>query len=111
MVVDAGVADALAAFGARQADVKLAREQAPEPAFEVYEENWDAVQVFSALSTQWRMSAFSGFGAARLVHTGLDYGAIEPVYRLIGIRRDRRAAIFQQIRVMEEAALDALLPE
>ncbi|MFM0192420.1 DUF1799 domain-containing protein [Paraburkholderia strydomiana] len=105
------MADALAAFGARSSDVNMAREQVPEPAFEVYEENWDAVQVFSALSTQWRMSAFSGFGAARLVHTGLDYAAIEPVYRLIGIRRDRRAAIFEQIRVMEEAALDALLPE
>ncbi|MFL9883117.1 DUF1799 domain-containing protein [Paraburkholderia agricolaris] len=110
-MVDAGVADALAAFGARHADVASARERAPEPAFEVYAENWDAVQVFSALSTQWRMAAFSGFGAARLVHTGLDYSAIEPVYRLIGIGRDRRAAIFQQIRVMEEAALDALLPE
>jgi hypothetical protein len=76
----------------------------------VYEENWDAVQVFSALSTQWRMSAFSGFGVARLVHTGIDYGAIEPVYRLLGIARASRAAIFQQLRVMEEAALDALQP-
>jgi hypothetical protein len=111
VVVDDGVADALSAFGAREIDVKQARELAPEPAFEVYDENWDAVQVFLALSTQWRISALSGFGAARMVHTGIDYGAIEPVYRLLDIPRGRRVAIFQQLRVMEGAALDALHPD
>jgi hypothetical protein len=101
--VDAGVAAALAAFGAR--------EQQAENDFEVYPENWRAVQVFLALSTQWRTVAISTMTKARIVHTGLDYAAIETVFRMMGVRPKRRAAIFQKLRVMEEAALDALLPE
>jgi hypothetical protein len=110
-VVDAGVAAALAAFGARQADVETARAQQADRDFEVYPENWKAVQVFLAMSTQWRTAAFSTMAGARLVHLGLDYNALEPVLRLLCIRQPkRRAAIFQKLRVMEEAALDALLP-
>ncbi|TCK96252.1 DUF1799 domain-containing protein [Paraburkholderia sp. BL9I2N2] len=109
--VDAGVAAALAAFGARPEDVERAREQQAENDFEVYPENWRAVQVFLALSTQWRTVAISTMTRARLIHTGLDYAAIEPVFRMMGIKPKRCAAIFQKLRVMEEAALDALLPE
>lgn len=109
--IDHGVATALAAFGAREHDVAVARERAAEPEFEVYPENWDAVQLFLALSTQWRAVAFGTMASARVLHTGLDYTAVESVARLTGIPRSRRAAVFQQIRVMEEAALDVLLSD
>jgi hypothetical protein len=109
--VDSGVAAALAAFGARPEDVARAREQQADTDFEVYPENWLAVQVFLALSTQWRAVGISTMTKARIVHTGLDYAVIEPVFRMMDIKPKRRAAIFQKLRVMEEAALDALLPE
>lgn len=109
--IDHGVATALAAFGARDRDVDAARERAVEPDFEVYPENWDAVQLFLALSTQWRAVAFGTLASARVLHTGLDYTAVESVARLTGIPRSRRAAVFQQLRVMEEAALDVLLSD
>ncbi|MFM0736813.1 DUF1799 domain-containing protein [Paraburkholderia xenovorans] len=109
--VDAGVAAALAAFGARSEDVERARKQQTEDDFDVYPENWPAVQVFLALSTQWRAVGISTMTKARIVHTGLDYAVIEPVFRMMGIKPKRRVAIFQKLRVMEEAALDALLPD
>ncbi|QNB12780.1 DUF1799 domain-containing protein [Paraburkholderia tropica] len=109
--MDDGVASALAAFGARTQDVDAARKQAAPAAFEVYAENWDAVQLFEALSTQWRAVAFGTMASARIVHMGLDYAAIEPVARLIGIGKRRRPAVFQQLRVMEDAALAVLLAE
>lgn len=46
-----------------------------------------------------------------MLHTGLDYSALEPVLRLLDVKRKRRAALFQQIRVMEEAALEVLLSD
>ncbi|MDQ7981350.1 DUF1799 domain-containing protein [Paraburkholderia sp. SARCC-3016] len=106
---DAGVADALAAFGARSSDVDDARARQREQDFGVYPENWKAVRVFLALSTQWRMVALSSLGGGHVLHTGLDYSAVEPTCRLMGIKPERRAAIFRKLRIMEEAALDALL--
>lgn len=67
--------------------------------------------MFLALSTQWRAVGISTMTKARIVNTGLDYAAIEPVFRMMGIKPKRRAAIFQKLRVMEEAVLDALLPD
>ena len=103
--------DALAAFGARPADLEVAALQSAETAFEVYPENWEAVRVFVAMTTQWRMTGIAGFGGASMLHTGLDYSALEPVFRMLGVKRRRRAALFQQIRVMEEAALEVLLAD
>jgi hypothetical protein len=77
----------------------------------VYAENWEAVQVFLAMQTQWRTAAFSGLGSARLMYVGLDYSAIDPVCRMLDVKRKRRAAIFQSLRIMENAVLDALQSE
>ncbi|MEX3951976.1 DUF1799 domain-containing protein [Paraburkholderia sp. EG287B] len=106
--IDDGVASALAAFGARQVDVDSARERARESDFEVYPDNWETVQVFLALGTQWRAIAVSTMASARVLQTGIDYGAIDPVFRLLGVARKRRAAVFEKLRVMEEAALDVM---
>jgi len=42
------------------------------------------------------------------VLTGLDYTAIAPVVKGLGIKRKRRPALFQDLRTMERAALQAL---
>jgi hypothetical protein len=108
--VDADVVAALEAFGARAVDLERAGELQAAGVCHVYPENWPAVQVFLALATQWRVVAMSTMTTARLIQTGLDYTAIEPVMRLFGVKPKRRAAIFQKVRAMEAAALDVLMP-
>lgn len=53
--------------------------------FEVWPENWPVLEVFSALSTQWRVIA----GIGGVIYQGLDYAAAESVLRLLKTR-DRR---------------------
>lgn len=74
----------------------------PGDTFEVWPENADAVDLFVALQTQWRVAA----GMSALVITGLDYAAVEAAMRMRGVK-DRRA-MFAAIRTMESAALPAL---
>jgi len=64
--------------------------------------NLEAVRVFWALSTQWRMVA--GMSIAR---TGLDYGALKPVLEMLAVPAARWPGVFDSIRVLETAALKA----
>jgi hypothetical protein len=67
---------------------------------EVWPDNWQAVNLFSRLGTQWRVG-FSG-------PTGLDYMA---VWTLIDRQRlDAEAAdeMFDCVQVMERAAMDVM---
>lgn len=66
-------------------------------AADIWPENLAAVNVFIALSTQWRV----GMSGA----TGLDYNAIPPVLRLVGIPRKEWADTFECVRVMEAEAM------
>jgi len=73
-----------------------------EDAFLVMPENWDGVRVFLALSRCWRVDGFNG------LHLGLDRPAIESTLRLMAIPADRHRDIFEDLRIMESAALPAL---
>ncbi|MBD3812717.1 MAG: DUF1799 domain-containing protein [Betaproteobacteria bacterium] len=68
--------------------------------FELWPENAEPFGVFIALQTQWRA------GAQGVV--GLDYSAIEPVLRLQQIDTARWPALFDDLRVMERAALKVI---
>lgn len=72
--------------------------------FEVFAENWTAVQAFLAMQTQWRVAVGMG-GAARI---GLDYAAIPAVFSGLAIPRGERGGIFAALRIMEAAALPEL---
>lgn len=72
--------------------------------FRVFEENWQAVGIFSVMATQWKLVA----GAADVLYMGLDYGSIEPVLRLEGVPAADWRQVFQDLRVMERAALPLL---
>jgi len=72
-----------------------------EPAFEVWRSNRRSVMAFLACETQWRIAV--GFGAA--IRLGIDYGSARPVFERRNGRVDRR--LFDDIRVMEQAALEA----
>lgn len=73
---------------------------------EVWEDNWPAVLAFLACQTQWRRE-FAGMSGV-LVWQGLDYPALISVIRLHGHRGQSALAIFEQVQVMEGAALAIL---
>jgi hypothetical protein len=41
---------------------------------------------------------------------GLDYSAVEPTLRLLGIPREEWSGLFTELRVMERAAVKAMRP-
>jgi hypothetical protein len=68
---------------------------------EVWPENWDAVQLFTALGTQWRVSIGGG-------PSGLDYAALMALMPLYGgPSRD----LLDRVRVMEAAVLTEIRKE
>lgn len=66
----------------------------------IWPDNLGAYNVFVSLLSQWRVGAAGA--------TGLDYTAIPVVFELLGIPKAERAAIFADIRVMEDAALEQM---
>jgi hypothetical protein len=67
---------------------------------EIWPENLDAYQVFTCMSTQWRV----GMSGA----TGLDYSALREVWQRLKIPQSARDDIFQDIRIMENEALKTM---
>ena len=68
-----------------------------EAPLDVWPCNWEAVQLFIAVSTQWRM----GFAGAY----GLDYSAVAAVMDMHGVKQRRRKKLLWQIRWMEREVL------
>ena len=65
--------------------------------FEVWEDNWQSVEMFLRLQTQWRV------GMNGLI--GLDYGAAEWLFRICGVEDQR--SLLEDLQVMEAAVLAA----
>ena len=71
-----------------------------EQEVEVFPENWQTVEVFLLVGTQWRTS-MSGV-------VGLDYNVL---FRLLDLEcqdQDRWKEVFEGVRVMESAAIAAM---
>lgn len=85
----AATAEELAVFGFSPEDY--------DETFEIWPDGWLSFLVMDAMSTQWR----TGAGGA----TGLDYGVLHGVMRLVGVPAKDRQTVFQDIRVMESEAL------
>lgn len=64
--------------------------------FAVLPENWPAVKLFRAVSSQWRVAA-SG------LPYGIDYAAMEACARSLSIGLS--PALFEHIQIMENAAV------
>lgn len=75
-----------------------------ETVFEVWPENWRAVQLFCRLETQWH---YAPLGLAGAMRTGLRYGALETLLRMASKDVEEQEKLFDQVQVMEHAALDA----
>lgn len=68
--------------------------------FGVWPENWPAVELFAAVSTQWRV----GMAGA----TGLDYAAVRAAMEMQGVPPADWPARFGEVRIMERAALEVM---
>jgi len=76
---------------------ELERAQASED-FEVFEENWPAVEMFLRLQTQWRVS-FGGL-------VGIDYTAAKWLFDVYSV--DDHKEMLEALMIMERSALSAL---
>jgi len=86
----------LAAFGLTVEDVAPAD-------VEIWPDTEPAVMVLVQMGTQWRV----GMGGP----VGLDYAALPVVLRMNGIPRTEWPTVFEDIRVMENAALKTMSEE
>ncbi|KQM23123.1 hypothetical protein ASE73_02550 [Sphingomonas sp. Leaf24] len=77
---------------------RAARRENRERGAEIGPDETDAVALFHALSSQWRVHPMGG-------RMGFEYAAIGPTAALMGI--EMTAATFADLRVMEGAALAA----
>ena len=85
--------------------VGAARSRPGDDDFEVLPENWDAVEVFTSLGTQWKKMVVSSLSGGGVFYEGLDYSAVESAIRMFGFKRKRHRALFSAVRVMEREAL------
>ena len=83
------------ALGATDEQIKKANIKATKNEFAVWEENWETLQMFLRMQTQWRIG-FSG-------PTGLDYAALEWLCKLYPV--EDPAFLFEGLQLMEAAAL------
>ena len=74
--------------------------EAPEH-FEVWEQNWPAVEIFLRCQTQWR-TTMAGV-------CGLDYSAVKWLFRLYEVKD--QPAVLEDLQVMEAAAIKILNKE
>lgn len=101
---------AAALYGSREKDKaglaalgfgdEIAESMLAETDIEIWPENWQAVMVFEALSTQWNL----GMGGP----IGLRYESLPTVLRAYGVSAADRPAVFQQVRLLERSALEAM---
>ena len=73
-------------------------EEVPNEDVLIWDCNWNAFTLFETLTTQWRTG---GMGSP----TGLDYSVIPATGKMLGFNKKEIAALFPDLRVMENEAL------
>lgn len=71
--------------------------------FGVWRENVESLRAFIRLRTRWVWVA-NGMGSA--MRTGLDYAGVIMALPLMGVKRNRLDAVFNDLQEMEWAALE-----
>lgn len=72
----------------------------------VWRDNWPALEWFLMAATQWRRSHLATPAGSATVYSGLDYGGALAALTLSG--REPSAGLFEDLRVMEYAAMQEL---
>ena len=93
-MIDEREAD-LRALGATEEQIRKAGIKPAGDEFIIWDENWEIVEMFLRMQTQWRMS-FAG-------PTGLDYAALDWLCRLYSVKDP--ATLLEGLQVMEVTAL------
>lgn len=93
------MAEDLAKLQAPPEALAAAAAGAPPETVEVLPECWQAVEAFLLCQTQWRLA---GMGSP----IGLDYAGVQAALHLNGVAATTE--LFQDLRVMEHAAVEAL---
>jgi ABC-type thiamine transport system substrate-binding protein len=70
----------------------------PDDDFDVWPDNWAAVEMFLRVQTQWR-TTMSGV-------LGLDYGVLAWVFKLYAVEDER--SMLEDLQIMEAAAMAVL---
>jgi len=85
-----------------QAEVASGSARGAPALFDVLRDNWPTVEMFLACQTQWEIHGFSGH------YLGLRYEGLESAVNLMEVKHDDRRALFEQLRLMELAALEII---
>ena len=72
----------------------------PDEEILVWPEHWAALELFTCMLTQWN----TGFNGA----TGLNYAVLPVVFELLEIKKEQQRERFDELRIMERAALEAM---
>lgn len=94
--------EAMRAFGTSDAAIAAASVRSSDHEFEVWPDNWSIFRTFLSLARQWRWLA-GGMGPP--IRLGLDYPAVESVFRLTGVKKRDRAETFAALQIMEDAVV------
>lgn len=90
------------AFGTSEVAIAAAVARQSDHEFEVWPENWPILATFLSLARQWRWVA-GGMGPP--IRLGLDYPAVESVFRLTGVKSKDRAETFAALQLMEDGVM------
>lgn len=74
------------------------------PTFAIWPENWDILEVFLAVTTQWR-KIIPPMGG-RILYDGLRYEGVEAHMRMADVYR--RKHVWSHLQQMERAAMEVL---
>jgi hypothetical protein len=69
----------------------------------VWRENWLILEVFLAMSEQWRWT-----GGMESHRAGLDLCALPVAYEGLQVPKKKRPEVFQGVLLMQRAALDVM---
>ena len=78
------------------------RAKSDPEAFEVWEENWPAIEMFLRIQTQW---VFAGMGSI----VGLNYQSLEFLFRIYEVKNP--VELLEEIQEIERGVLDVLKRE
>ena len=84
--------------GADPGEINALRKAAKAAEYEVWEENWETVEMFLRMQTQWNMS----MGGP----SGFNYSSLDYLCRLYKV--EDPVTLFEGLQVMEYAALASL---
>ncbi|MFZ4286631.1 DUF1799 domain-containing protein [Variovorax sp. HJSM1_2] len=107
--VDQNVLDGARAMGATPEQLEQLKRQLAPPAdtsaYQVWPENWDSLEFFVSVASQWVTTENRYTGDRRFDR--LDYAGVEAAARMLRLPKAKLAAMFTDLQGMEQALRSA----